>query len=376
MHFDFFLTSSLKSLQSIQGSPAWRFKIFYICVWVFFLCNLWGKFSKPTPALLQSKVKQSLNAYQKKYDKTQYFSFDMKPFVGLDIGLGFIVENFYRYGLEVEKRPQLILANFGIFNLLSASFAVALFFYFRERSRVTKLSLQNESLKKINERLHRFNGVTSHDILSSLDLILSTGNVLVGKRAPKESLIRYYEMTQLTSRRLKNYCLRLLEETHSITNKEACLNDPMPLVEEILAKHELFLQSKGCSVELEMLSPTPLPLCIVEQVFQNLISNALRYGMGASEPLLRIAEERSLVLHNIRWIVEDNGDGVNILDRELIFNKQGRGKVASQGQNLGLYLLRETLKNYGAKIWVEQRKAGGARFIIDFGSPRNELSYN
>jgi signal transduction histidine kinase len=209
--------------------------------------------------------------------------------------------------------------------------------------------------------------VVSHDILSNLDLMLSAGKILVGKQPKKESLTQYYDIAQRTSRQLKDYCLGLLEEARSAVGTVSRVSEPMQVLEAILARQEIALLSKGCRVQLEPLAPSTLPESIVEQVFQNLISNALRYGMGAENPTLRIAEENDPLRGTTRWVVEDNGAGIPLERREGIFQGSAHQEDQSQGQHLGLSLLRDTLQSYGAKIWVEERRGGGTRFVVDLG---------
>lgn len=268
--------------------------------------------------------------------------------------------------VEIKKRQRSTFLAFGLLSLSLASVAGFFFWYFRERSRTAaKLSLQNEALQKANERLRSFSGVVSHDILSNLDLILTAGKILVGNQPKKEPLTQYYDIAQRTSQQLKAYCLGLLEEARSAVGPIGKMSNPMPIVQELLARQEIALLNKGCRVELSPLSPSLLPTSIVEQVFQNLISNAIRYSLDTPKPLLHIAEEKNPIRGTSYWIVEDNGPGIPPALREAIFDKTTTEGVASQGQNLGLGLLRETLKSYGAKIWVEGRVGGGARFVVE-----------
>ena len=269
---------------------------------------------------------------------------------------------------EVQKRQRATVGIFALLTLFLVSIAVAFYAFFRQRSRTAaQLSAQNAALQQSNERLRRFSGVVSHDILSNLDLMLSAGKILVGKQPKKESLTQYYDIAQRTSRQLKDYCLGLLEEARSTVGTVSRVSEPMQVAEAILARQEVPLLNKGCQVQLEPLAPSTLPESIVEQVFQNLISNALRYGMDAENPTLRIAEEQDSLGGTTRWIVEDNGTGIPLERREGIFQGSANPEDQSQGQHLGLGLLRDTLQSYGAKIWVEERKGGGARFVVDLG---------
>jgi len=269
---------------------------------------------------------------------------------------------------EVQKRQRAMVGIFALLSLFLISIAGAFYVFFHQRSHTAvQLSAQNEALQRSNERLRRFSGVVSHDILSNLDLILSAGKILVGNQPKKASLTQYYDMAQRTSRQLKDYCLGLLEEARNTVGTVGKISSPMPVVEEVLARQEIVLLNKGCKVQVEALAPTLLPISIVEQVFQNLVSNAIRYGLDAPEPLLRIAEEQDRLRGTTCWVVEDNGKGVPPALHEAIFEKTSTEEIQSQGLDLGLRLLRETLKSYGAKIRVEDRVGGGARFVVDLG---------
>jgi signal transduction histidine kinase len=277
-------------------------------------------------------------------------------------------------------QQRLLLGVGGLGLLLLGALAFAFYRNFRIKQRAADalaqanatLAAEQDKLRRSNDKLRRFSGVVSHDILSNLDLILSTGNVLVGHQPKQENLSQYYSLSQRTSRQLKDYCLGLLEEARSAVGSVGRVSNPMPIVEAVLARQEIALLNKGCKVSLEPLSPTLLPPSITEQVFQNLISNALRYGLDAAEPCLRIAEEQAPLGGKLRWVVEDNGPGASPSLREAIFDKTSAEGIDSQGQNLGLGLLRETLKGYGAQIWVEETLGGGARFVVEL-EEREEL---
>jgi signal transduction histidine kinase len=224
-----------------------------------------------------------------------------------------------------------------------------------------QLESERSTLALQNTKLKRFTSIVSHDILSNLDLILSTGNVLVGSQPQTENMVRYYKMTQQTSRQLKQYCLNLLEEASKEQKTSIQMTDTMSVIQSVLARYSPALRETGVQIRVEDLSPTLLSAALTEQVFQNLISNALRYGADSAMPMLRIAEEQD-PLGRTRWVVEDNGRSVKPEDRERIF--QGTPGTSAQGNGLGLSLLRPVLREQGADIWVEERKGGGARFVV------------
>jgi signal transduction histidine kinase len=75
---------------------------------------------------------------------------------------------------------------------------------------------------------------------------------------------------------------------------------------------------------------------------------------------------------HITIAVIDDGAGVPVEERDLIFERFARGggagrRTGSEGAGLGLSLVDEHLKMHGGRVWVEDRLDGqsGARFVIE-----------
>ena len=205
-------------------------------------------------------------------------------------------------------------------------------------------------------------GIISHDILSNLDLILSTGNILVGQKPKAIQLSQYYDLSQSTSHQLKKYCLNLLEEARlNQERSDKQDHDPKLILEAVFKRFETLLQQKNVALHLEYLAPSILPPVLVEQCFQNLISNALRYACDGPSPMLRFCTERD-ESGRASWIMEDNGPGIT---EEICQSIRSASPVkSSKGQGLGLSQLSASLQEYGAELSVKPRPGGGTRFII------------
>lgn len=276
-----------------------------------------------------------------------------------------------RQALLVEAESKLVRWVLTLLSTILAIVAVSYYLFYKHRNRTAirleqlnqVLDDERQKLQSSNQKLRRFSGVVSHDILSILDFILSAGNVLVKPSASRENLEQYATLTKQSSRQLKDYCLGLLREALGEHSSDKTFTNPMPIVQRVLANFDTLLKEAGIQVTLEPLSPTLLPAVTVEQIFINLVSNVLRYGSSAPEPHLRIAEERD---DNGRyeWVIEDNGPGIPLERMEVIFQRNQLNGSNSKGQNLGLSLLLSSLQDYGAELRVEARNGGGARFIV------------
>ena len=102
------------------------------------------------------------------------------------------------------------------------------------------------------------------------------------------------------------------------------------------------------------------------RVVSNLVENASKYGDGE----VRISLERVDGLVHLG--VEDNGPGVILAERKLIFDRFHRGRAGGRrgrdsGSGLGLALVVEHVGLHGGRVWVEDRpnSTPGARFVVE-----------
>jgi len=95
----------------------------------------------------------------------------------------------------------------------------------------------------------------------------------------------------------------------------------------------------------------------LEQIFFNLIENALRHGDGVVMVTLDRHGEW-VVVH-----VDDQGEGIPPADREKIFGRFWHGP-GNASTGLGLYVVRGLVEAHGGTVTVDAAEAGGARFTV------------
>jgi signal transduction histidine kinase len=305
----------------------------------------------------QALIKQSVSAYLKSKSQQQQSELEAKK--------------TYAENLAAAAQARLHL-NYWIFGLIILFLTAAVIFYYyyyRLKNHLaaalalSNANLQSErlELKASNNKLALFTSVVSHDVLSNLDLILSTGNVIVADSTQLAPLKQYYQKTQETSRQLKQYCIDLLQETNQpIAHNE--VYDPMSSIQELLKRFEPTLREKGFTINLQELPSSPIPPVQVIHIFQNFISNTIRYASGHAAPYIHIGGNTDHHGNKI-WLFTDNGPGILAEQWAAI----QAGKVASnKGQGVGISQIIASLKPYNAYLTMEQPQAGGARFIITF----------
>ena len=109
----------------------------------------------------------------------------------------------------------------------------------------------------------------------------------------------------------------------------------------------------------------------LEQVFQNLLANALRYHSGAPPHIHITAEEAGNVW---RFSVGDNGIGIHPRYQEEIFELFKRLHTSAEypGSGLGLAICKRIIERGGGRIWVESEPGRGAIFFFTVPISRAE----
>jgi signal transduction histidine kinase len=100
----------------------------------------------------------------------------------------------------------------------------------------------------------------------------------------------------------------------------------------------------------------------VKQIFENLLSNAMKYTGGQPNPAVQIGWRD----HGAGpcFFVRDNGKGIDPTQIDRIFLPFQRLATEEAGAGIGLSIVKTVLEHYGGKIWVESQPGQGATFYF------------
>jgi signal transduction histidine kinase len=123
------------------------------------------------------------------------------------------------------------------------------------------------------------------------------------------------------------------------------------------------LESAGCELRLTVedgLNAQCDPMA-VEQILENLLSNAIRFGPGRPVEI-SLASDGELA----RLSVRDEGVGISDRDKELIFERFHRSRRAKSngGFGVGLWVTRQLVRAMRGEISVWSRRGGGSAFTV------------
>ncbi len=232
-------------------------------------------------------------------------------------------------------------------------------------------------LQRSNKELEQYAYVASHDLQEPLRKIRSFGSYLQdtqgdrldekGREQLNKMMASAERMSQLI-RDILSFSSMRKEDPFSRVD----LNEILGAVREDL---ELMITQKGARVSFCTLpSVEAIPLQM-NQLFHNLISNALKFAQSATQPVIQVTsrplteEEKPEGLppgpcHEIR--IADNGIGFQQQYAEQIFGlfKRLNNKAAFPGSGIGLALCKKVVDNHHGFITAESEEGRGATFVI------------
>jgi signal transduction histidine kinase len=138
--------------------------------------------------------------------------------------------------------------------------------------------------------------------------------------------------------------------------------DLAQVLREVVAESEL--QSRGGEAAIVLDLPGEYPVQanpMIADVFENLVSNAVKYGARGGEVRIGVLDEGE------RWrvCVADRGEGIPDEDKRKLFTRFERlRKESVKGTGLGLAIARRIVDLHGGSIWAEDNPGGGAIFCV------------
>lgn len=227
---------------------------------------------------------------------------------------------------------------------------------------VTEQRRSEERLRASNEDLRSFAYAAAHDLQEPLRMV-TVFTQMLGRSLPADmppqarDWMRYIEEG---AKRLHD----LLDDLRTYTelsqdNGEESRTDANAALGKALENLALTIRESQAEVHAESL---PVVVCRevgLVQVFQNLISNAIKYR-SEEKPLIRIWSERTAE----GWMiaVKDNGIGIDPRYAQQIFGVFKRLSRQTEGTGIGLAICARVVEQAGGRIWVESELGKGATF--------------
>lgn len=245
-------------------------------------------------------------------------------------------------------------------------------------SKQRQLKELTAKLADSNKNLERYAHTTAHDLKQPVRTIASFAQLI-------DRDIKKNKITERTSTSLNFVISSAVKLSEMIENLLAFAKsdyDGALEKQEINLDHTLLkikgdldaqIKDSGADVVICPMPKIKGNKIQIERVFQNLISNALKYTHKGILPVVEVCHQIEDKQH--RFSIIDNGIGIKKEDFTKIFNvfQQIEG-VDREGFGVGLSTCKKIIENHGGKIWVESEINKGSKFIFTIPLEENEVT--
>lgn len=235
-----------------------------------------------------------------------------------------------------------------------------------------ELREKNKELERVNAQKDRFLGMAAHDLRNPLGHISTVADILLEDLDGKitEQQRELLEITRSSSQFMLDLVNDLLDIA-KIESGKLHLNlqetDLAVLVSQNVALNRALADKKNITLVLDVPDDLP-PLTVdpgkMEQVLNNLISNAIKYSYPGTTVSIRLARQGDSVLLS----VADEGQGIPADELGKLFQPFERTSVTTtageKSTGLGLVIVKRIVEGHHGKIWVESTVGKGTTFFV------------
>ena len=225
---------------------------------------------------------------------------------------------------------------------------------------------RNQELTKVNQELDSFVYRTSHDLRAPLASLLGLITISRLAKAPKERT-QYFDLMEQSVNKLDGFIRDIIG--YSRNSRMEVQMVPVSIEELINSTFRGLDYMKGSNevhriLDIQQEEPLLSDPVRLEIIFNNLISNAIRYrNTRRKQPQLSIRVRTNNGLTTLEFA--DNGIGIETEYLEKIFEMFFRANHVCPGSGIGLYIVKEAVEKLGGSIRVSSKMGKGTTFTVE-----------
>ncbi len=229
-----------------------------------------------------------------------------------------------------------------------------------------KLKQYTDELRRSNEDLEQFAYVASHDLQEPLRMVSSYTELLArhyeGRLDEKAKKFMDYAVDGAT--RMQRLINDLLAYSRVGTRgKSLEATDTHALLGEAIRNLAVVIEQKRAVITNDALPTVRADASQLVQLFQNLISNAIKF-QGENIPHIHVSAQDK----GREWVfsVRDNGIGIDrkYADRIFVIFQRLHTRQEYPGTGIGLAVCKKIVERHGGRIWFESERGKGSTFFF------------
>ena len=235
-------------------------------------------------------------------------------------------------------------------------------------------------MKKLERLKADFNSMIVHDLRSPMNVIQGFIE-LIRTRVVGEINTEQEELLDIAKENVKK--VLTLIDNFLVASKlevgkfgiEPKVGEINALIERIIENHQVLLKNKNITLKSDLNQNLPLlyfDSLRIEQVFNNLLSNALKFTPEQGRILVKSGFHQKNIKGEEKMfakiLVQDTGPGIPEEKQKYVFEKyeqvDSETSLKSAGTGLGLAICKEIIGLHGGEIWIESNEKRGSQFYF------------
>ncbi|MEO8762128.1 MAG: ATP-binding protein, partial [Bacteroidia bacterium] len=227
-----------------------------------------------------------------------------------------------------------------------------------------ELAFQNEQKEKratemnlLNKELEQFAYIASHDLQQPLRTVSNYISLFEEKYSPQldDTAKKYILSANNAIKRMNALISSLLTFSRVGYNRTLANVDLNKTLKNVLDDHEALIKSSNTVIEISVLPVLNVYETEIYQLFQNLITNAIKFQKESDYPKISISAEEKK--GKWQFSIKDNGIGIDSVYFEKIFEifQRLHGNKEYEGSGIGLANCKKIVQLHQGEIWLESK---------------------
>ena len=240
-----------------------------------------------------------------------------------------------------------------------------------------ELNRKNAELHRLNEQKNELLGMAAHDLRNPLHAILSYSDFLIEDLSDtlSDEHLEFVSIIQSSSEFMAGLVNDLLDVAKIESGKlqlSQAPTDLRDLVERVVGVMRPLAGNKGIALKtsVQQLPTMRLDRGKIEQVLNDLLSNAIKYSPPDTTVDVRLRQEGSRAVLD----VEDRGQGIPEEEQDALFQPfkttSVRGTAGERSTGLGLVITKRIVEGHGGRIEVDSEVGVGSTFTVSLPMDR------
>ena len=234
-----------------------------------------------------------------------------------------------------------------------------------------ELAFQNAEKEKrtaelmiANKELEQFSYIASHDLQEPLRTVSNYMKVFeeVYLEQLDDNARKYLNSVNNATRRMSMLIKSLLDFSRLGRNTTLTEVDCKKLIYDVIADLDIMIKTSNAAIEVTEMPRLNVYEIEIRQLFQNLISNAIKFRRKDTQLEIRISSEK--INEKWKFSISDNGIGIDPVHFERVFDIFQRLSTNEkyEGNGIGLANCKKIVQLHQGKIWVESNPVQGSTF--------------